>query len=93
MTDKEYEEIGRFLIGHLEKLMNGEHMGLNVVCPIMTKNGGICRVQLDMPTITDSRMYFDNGLTPKSEFLHYIWVPSSKAYVLDKFVYKEKLKS
>jgi len=79
----EAEIIGSYVLEHLQKLMNGEHMGHSVVCPIKLEEGpGICRIIIEMPT----------ALGPSPKFGHYTWVPGSKAYVLNDFVYKEKKK-
>lgn len=93
MTEQEYADLGKYLIDHLTKLMSGEHRGLSVICPIRTPDGvGICRVQIDMPTISDSRLKFDKNARPYTEFLRYTWVPDSKGYILNDYVYKEKIK-
>lgn len=92
----EYEAIGKAVVENLRKLMAGEYKGRAVIIPIRTPGeqniGAMTRVQVDLPTITTSRINFKDG-NPYSEFLHYTWIPDSQAYVLDDYVLREKNKA
>lgn len=90
MTEEEYANVGRYIVGHLEKLMSGEYRGHSVICPLRPKHGGgICRITIDMPTDGRSYLVMKDG-SVRVQWEHFTWVPDEQAFVNSDFVYKAK---